>query len=103
MTNRIKRSDRVTRLTYPAISPRARSRDMDGSVTTPIGMPMIPSGIRKAVKAKVNALTDPVARPEASDVATTNVSWLAPSPIARGPMSTSAWRASGSERSTSGR
>ena len=68
-------------------------------MTTPIGMPMTPIGIWNTENAIEKALTAPTAIVVASDVATRNVSWLAPSPIARGTMSRSDWRAAGSARS----
>jgi len=45
---------------------------------------------------------EPVASPEASIVATTNVSCVTPRPIARGTIRTRVWRAAGSDRSTVG-
>ena len=63
---------------------------------------MTPIGIWNTENAIENALTAPAPRFVASEVATRKVSWLAPSPTARGTIRMSAWRADGSPRSIRG-
>ena len=58
---------------------------------------MTPIGICRSVKAKLNAEMAPAPSPDASVVATTNVIWLAPIPIARGTIKAIARRAGVSE------
>ena len=88
--------------TNSSTAPRARSRDSVGSATMPNGTPITDSGMEKTVKANVNAVTEPAARPDAKAVATTKVIWPAPSATVRGPISRRAWRTSGSPASRFG-
>ena len=60
---------------------------------------MTPIGIWSSANAKLNAVTLPAASVEASAVTTMNVICVAPRPIARGAISTSARRACGIARS----
>ena len=55
---------------------------------------MIPSGIWSSAKAKLKSATAPMPTVVASAVTTMNVICVAPSPIARGAISSSALRAS---------
>ena len=68
----------------------------------PSGTPMTPSGIWSSAKAMLKSDTAPAPSRVASDVTTMNVIWVAPSPMARGAIRTSAWRACGSPPSIRG-
>ena len=88
ITNSSSRSDRVEEARRNAsVAPTASSRESDGKTTMPSGTPMTPIGIWRSVNATLNAVTAPAAEGRGEAVETTNVSWVAPRPIARGAIS----------------
>ena len=94
MTYTSSRRARVSIATNSGSRPIAATRDSDGRTTIPSGTPMTPIGIWSRVNATLKLVTAPGPCRVASEVTTTNVICVAPSPIARGAISVSALRAS---------